>query len=333
MKLSRSAWPRWARTLSSPWLLSPLLVMALLVAVFIGYGAWTRSRPTHYSRGGAFQAVNGLGAMPVASATARPPAGGLPGGGKGAAGAAGAPQPSSSAAAGASPSGSSGIGTTRSNGSRSAAARTGRMVTQPAIGTYELSVSGSEHVKFGPFSACTNTFPASSALVVSHAAGEPGSSYDFDQSFYADSPNRHDERHIYRYAANSVALTFEEATVTCSGIKQSTTVNYRPTQTRVLLPLTIGATWHTTGGDSGRTEAVSAKIIGTDRLTLGRTSYLVYVIDSHVTMSGSESGTRDQRWWWSPTLGIQLKWSEALSGSRSGATYSADYTCTVTSLP
>ena len=71
-------------------------------------------------------------------------------------------------------------------------------ISRPATGTYQLAVSGSEHVKFGPFSACTNTFPTSSSLVVKPASGEPAGSYDFDLRFYPSSPNRHDERHIRR---------------------------------------------------------------------------------------------------------------------------------------
>src|SRR5262249_54019632 len=96
--------------------------------------------------------------------------------------------------------------------------------TAPATGTYSLAVSGSEHVKFGPFSACTNTFPSSSSLVVHEATGEAAGSYDFDQRFYPNSANKHDERHIYRYSTDSVVLSYEQATVTCAGMKQSTTV-------------------------------------------------------------------------------------------------------------
>jgi hypothetical protein len=50
-------------------------------------------------------------------------------------------------------------------------------------------------------------------------------------------------------------------------------------------------------------------------------------------MTGDEKGTRDQRWWFSPDLGVPLKWHESLKGSRSGATYSEDVTCTVVGTP
>ena len=135
----------------------------------------------------------------------------------------------------------------QAGGGQTTTATRPEQLLQPHSGTYQLSVSGSEHVKFGPFSACTHTFPTATTLVVQPAAGEASGAYDFDQRFYPASANQHDERHIYSYSSNAVTLTYEEATVTCSGVKQSTTVNYAPGQIRVKLPLTVGATWHSRG--------------------------------------------------------------------------------------
>jgi hypothetical protein len=196
-----------------------------------------------------------------------------------------------------------------------------------------LAVSGSEHVRFGPFSACTNTFPTRSELAVQPASGEPSGSYDFDLRFYPNSPNRHDERHIYRYTSAGAFLSFEQATVTCSGVKQSSSVSYRPAQQRAPQPLGVGTTWRDHGGDNARTETGSGKVVGTENLTVGGRTYRTYVIDTHLQMSGSETGTRDQRWWYSPDLGMPLKWHEVLSGKRSGASYSEDVTVTVVGTP
>src|SRR3954463_508195 len=65
--LHRDALPRWARGVTSPWLLSPLLVIALAVGGFTAYGAWTRAHPTHYARGGDAFGVDGLLTSPSAS--------------------------------------------------------------------------------------------------------------------------------------------------------------------------------------------------------------------------------------------------------------------------
>src|SRR5205823_13599563 len=138
------------------------------------------------------------------------------------------------ATAGGSTSGGSTSGGSTSGGSTSTAPAV------PATGTYTLAVDGSENVKFGPYSACHNTFPSRSSLVISSASGEPAGSYNFDQRFFPSSSGKHDERHIYRYTDSGVTLTFEEATVTCAGVKQSTTVNYSPVQLRVPQTLRVG---------------------------------------------------------------------------------------------
>lgn len=325
----RSTWPRWARLASSAWVLSPLVVFALLIGAFFAYGAYTRSQPTRYARGG--------DSFAVAPRTTPPssPAGGAKhqhvtakktsdSSGKGAVD---GPAVISSTAASGPTSGQAAGGGHVSSGTTTAGP------VHPAIGTYALRVSGEEHVKFGPFSACSNTFPTSSSLVVQPAAGEPSGSYDFDQRFYPGSANRHDERHIYRYTSSGVFLTYEEATVTCGGVKQSSTVSYSPAQQRVQLPLSTGATWRTEGGDSGRTEQATFQVVGQQSVTVAGRSYKTWVIDASVSMSGSESGTRSQRWWWAPALGIPLKWHESLSGERSGATYSENVTVSVVGLP
>jgi hypothetical protein len=315
--------------LSSPWLVSPVLVLALLIGAFLGYGAYTRSKSTHYGRGGDVFAAglpSGVGASAAPSASARPSAAAS------AAGQTPGTKGVSNSVGGAASSG----GPSRPQGSASnrptpLAGAPG--VVLPATGSYGLSVQGSEHVNFGPFKACNNTFPSSAVLAISRAQGESPTSYNFDLRLFPSSANKHDERHIYRYTKGGVFLDYEQATVTCAGIKQSTTVGYTPAQLRAKLPLSVGSSWTSKGGDSGRTEDESGKVTGTSHLSVGGKSYLVYIIDTTVKMSGSESGTRTQRWWYAPALGLPLKWHEAETGARSGATYKADYTCQITRLP
>ena len=341
---NREAWPRWARTATSPWLLSPLLVVTLAIGAFVGYGAWTRSRPTHYTRGGDAFGADTLLTSPTATPAAKNgkvgPAGKKPPSGPKGKGHTSSPvtKPGNhtTSSGGNSSGGSSSGGSTSgssSGGSTSGGSTAPAAPAQPATGTYTLSVDGSEDVKFGPYSACHNTFPSQSALVISSASGEPAGSYDFDQRFFPNSAGKHDERHIYRYTDKGVFLSFEQATVTCAGVKQSTTVNYSPLQLRVPANLKVGQSWNNSGGDSGRTESGSSKVVGTATLSVGGHAYRTFVIDTHLDMSGSEKGSRDQRWYWSPDLGVPLKWHESLSGSRSGATYSEDVTFTVVGTP
>ena len=317
---NRSTWPRWARVASSAWVLSPLLVFALLIAGFFAYGAYTRSQPTHYARGGDAFAVAPAPSQSAGTKTVHK---------RQVHGTKGAHKHVSDPV----------ISTSHHSGQSASAGHVAAKPTgsvgpvYPATGTYALQVDGEEHVKFGPFSACSNTFPTSSSLVLQPASGEPSGSFDFDERFYPNKANKHDERHIYRYTDQGVFLTYEEATVTCGGIKQSSTVNFSPAQQRVQLPLSAGATWTTKGGDGGRTETASFQVAGQQTVTVAGHSYDTWVIDSHVSMSGDETGTRDQRWWYSPDLGMPLKWHESLSGKRSGATYSENVTVSVVGLP
>src|SRR3954471_19598244 len=77
MIAARSEWPRWARVATSPWVVSPVVVLGLLVSAVVGYGAYTRSRPTNYARGGVFAPIPsqtpsgpGLAVVPSSAPTA-----------------------------------------------------------------------------------------------------------------------------------------------------------------------------------------------------------------------------------------------------------------------
>jgi hypothetical protein len=350
----RSTWPGWARALTTGWVLSPIIVIALVAATFEGYGFYTRHQKTTYSRGGAFGATSEPAAQvhstKVAGHHAKPGSKGHKakvknggkivttlgtGGGAHQGGSSTSSQPSNTTH---SQSGSSGPAPSHPTGSGSAtpkpskSATTNALVT-PRVGEYTLAVSGEESAKFGPISACHNTFPSRATLDVHHAAGESPTSYDFDMRMYPGQANRHDERHIYKYSKSAMILTYEEETVTCSGIKQSSTVDYSPAQVRVELPLTVGRTWHNHGGGSARTETGTSTVVKRTSLTVQGTSYQVYEIATKLALTGNETGERDQVWWYSPQLAMPLRFSETLHGNRSGAKYSESYTASVVGIP
>jgi hypothetical protein len=328
MKQRRSGWPRWARVLTGVWVLVPLLVIALVAGGFFGYGAYTRSKPTTYSKGGAFGVVASATPSATASASQSPTV--VPtASGRG--NTAGHPTPTPTPSATASVTATTSTAATQPT--RTAAPGRTNQVVVPKVGQYTLAVTGSEKVTFGPISACHNTFPSHATLDIHQADGESPTSYDFDVRLYPGAPNRHDERHIYNYSAHSVDLTYEEATVTCSGIKQSTTLDYAPPQTRVELPLHVGASWHNQGGGADRTETGTSNVVAKTRLAVDGRSYLVYEIVTNLVMSGKESGTRHQVWWYSPKRAMYLKLTESETGKRSGAKYSDYYTATVVGMP
>ena len=251
------------------------LVLVLGGSAFVGYGAWTRRGDIHPSRGGqAFLAAPQI--VEQAESTAAPAAvEAAPVAPAEPAVVAPAPEPAavadepattkrrptllpspvpSPAPTGASiarpaarPAGPAGPPSApKQNAPKKSAPEQVR--DQPMTGAYGLAVTGSENVKFGPFSFCGRGFPASTTLVVAPAEGEPAGSYNFDVRLFPDSAGQHDERHIYRYGAAGVTQNFESATVTCSGVRQSSEVSYTPVQPRVKFPVTVGAEWSGSGG-------------------------------------------------------------------------------------
>jgi hypothetical protein len=298
----------------------PVAIVVVAVGAFEGYAAYTRAKPVDYARGGDLFAA-------VPTATPRPVVG-----------ASGTPAPTATSRASASPTALPRVDVTSfptpvPTVTPVASTAPTALLAVPRIGTYQLAVSGSEKVKFGVVSFCNQTLPTRTHLVVSKAAGESATSYDFDIPYFPGNSGQHDERHIYRYTPTGTFLDYEIATVTCQGVRQSSSTSFAPPQLRARLPLTVGASWTNHGGDADRTESSSSKVARTETLTVGGQRVPTYVLDTTTSFTGSESGSRTQTWWYSPAWAMPVKWTEQINGQRSGASYSEDVTVTVLSRP
>ena len=308
----------------------PIVVVALLVVAVVGYGAWTRRGETTYARGGAFAALqpDPSASADAPSSTATPGAAAATGGPSPAASAAAVPPGSASEAPVSAP-----VTSRAPEPGRTAAPATRAAFVVPRTGTYGVRVSGREKVDFGPVSFCDRALPAASEWVVTRPQGEGAGAFTVDHRFYPGQADQHDERHIYRATPGGVLLSFEQATVTCSGVRQATDVDYDPEVLRVQLPLRVGATWTSRGGDAERTESGSSRVLRTEDLRVGSRSYRTWVVETAIEFSGDESGSRTTRWWFAPELGLPLQVYERTEAGRSGASYVAEQTTTVTSLP
>jgi hypothetical protein len=216
---------------------------------------------------------------------------------------------------------------------RPSVAASGSGVVLPRTGSYGLAVTGHEKASFGPVGLCEGDLPDATQLVVSAASGESPTSRNLDVRLYPGNAGRHDERHLYRYTSDGVYLDYEQAVVTCFGVKQSTDLPFTPPQLSIKFPLAVGSRWTNRGGDQDRTEEATSTVVRRDAVTVGGRSWPVYVVDTSVTMTGSESGHRARTVWWSPDLALALRLREQITASSSGGTYDCDYTATVTSLP
>ena len=301
----------------------PTAVVAVAVLSFVSYGAYTRSKPVDYARGGSAFAVDpspssssSTRATPQPSVTAGP-----------------TPTATSSPTPGASTTAAPTLPRAEQTGVPAPLATAEAAgVLLPRYGTYGLKVEGSEKVDFGPLSFCSQSLPSTAKLVIAHAAGEGPTSVNVDLPYFSES-GKHDERHVYRYTKDAVFLDYEIATVTCQGVRQSSDTVFTPPQKRVQLPLTVGDTWTNHGGDSDRTEDSSSRVARTETLTVAGRSVTTYVIETTTSFTGSETGSRSQTWWYAPSWAMPVKWTEQIDGRRSGAAYTENVTVTVTSAP
>lgn len=304
----------------------PLVTVLVAVAAFEGYGLYTRSRPVEYSRGGDFAAAATPSVQPSTAPVGTPGQTTTPG-------ASASTLPSASPHALPRTDGTTAPVVSGSGPEPVSPPSRAAHVVVPRTGSYELAVTGSEKVQFGPVSFCNQTLPSSTHLVVSKAAGESATSYDFDVPYFPGQTGQHDERHIYRFTPKAVFLDYEIATVTCQGVRQSSATSFAPPQLRAELPLVVGARWHNHGGGSSRTEDSDSTVTRTETLTVAGQHVLTYVIDMTTSFTGDETGTRHQTWWYAPTWAMPVKWTEKQSGSRSGASYSGDLAVLVLSRP
>ncbi|MGQ0845094.1 MAG: hypothetical protein ACT4QF_13270 [Sporichthyaceae bacterium] len=324
------------------------LLVLLLVGGFFGYGWWSRRGDVEYSRGGAaFLDAQGLEAERLAGAPPPVSARDVPASEQ-------APPPPSAADRLPAPTLAPTLPSPAASGAATAAPRpstagTAKPAEQPAkpvpsapvaaavrrpvSGVYTLEVKGREGVKFGPLSFCDRTLPTETSMVVAPAEGEPDGSYAFDLRYYPGQAGQHDERQILRYDENSIAMTYEVGTVTCSGVRQSSEVSYEPSVDRVRFPLKVGAKWSGRSGNDRRTETYTTTISRRDVVEIAGTKYPVYVIESDATFTGAENGERKRVWWFSPERGMPLKWTDFIKGGRSGASFTNDVGVEVTDLP
>ena len=306
-------------------LVTPPSVIAVLAAGYVGYGAWSRSKPVHYARGGAFAAADPPSTVQLVTPSSAPSASGRP-----------TPAPTATArATAAATSAPPAPAPVPAQAAPQASPRAARAVVRrlPAVGTYRVAVQGSEQVRFGPVSFCSREFPSDSAWSVHRAEGERPTSYALDQRYFPGQEGQHDERHIYDYDGTTVTLAFEQATVTCAGQRQSSDVTFSPAQLRIRGPLHVGDSWTSSGGDADRTEDATTKVLRTEQRTVDGRSLTTYVVETTARISGSESGSRTQRWWWAPALALPVQVFEEISAQRSGGQYSSSATTTVTDLP
>jgi hypothetical protein len=283
--------------------------VSLLVVSLVVYSSLTTPAPPEPSRGGAFGAPTDA---PTATASV---SGGLfptttPSGSQ-------APSPAAAPSASTAPAPRGGGGSARTP-------------ALPTAGSYGVRVEGTEGVKLGGVGFCNRPLPDRTTLYVKdgYEGRDSPTSFEFDIAYSAN----HSERHIYRYTNEGVFLNYEFAQVRCGPRAQDTELVYSRPQEKVRLPLKVGETWSGRGGDAQRTETYTSRVLRTEILTIAGRRVSTFVIETSIEMTGSEHGSRLQRWWYSPSLALPVRTYEEYDAASGPGSYQARLTVTLEDL-
>ena len=74
------------------------------------------------------------------------------------------------------------------------------------------------------------------------------------------------------------------------------------------------------------------RVLRTETLTIAGRRVATFVIETSIEMTGSEHGSRLQRWWYSPSLALPVRWHEEYQAARGPASYEANLTVTFADL-
>lgn len=202
----------------------------------------------------------------------------------------------------------------------------------PRNGAYTYAVEGNEGASgFG-----SRDLPKTAGLVVHDNEGKPNSRV-FDLRLSGD----HEEREIISFDNTGVAFTYEGGSITFGPGTQTSQGYYNPPMLQVPFPLAVGtkvtktSPVKTPGGDVPRTEKWTTTIIGKETLNVLGAPHETYVVEiqRNTTPGTSEQVDRYRKYWYSPELGIWVKWIERFKAKREGFVtfgYKADYVATLT---
>lgn len=214
------------------------------------------------------------------------------------------------------------------------AARADQGAPLAANGLYTFAVRGSEGASgFG-----SRDFPSTMSLVV-HTDKNRTNERVFDLRFSDD----HEEREIVRYGDDGLAFVYEAGSITFGPGTQTSEGTYNPPMVQVPFPLAAGRTVSGTSpvtdssGNTPRTEKWKTTILGTDVITVLGAPRETWVVEiQRNTPSGAtEEVDRYRKYWYDPSLGIWVKWTERFSAARNGFVrfgYNASYTATLQSF-
>lgn len=169
----------------------------------------------------------------------------------------------------------------------------------PVPGVYRYRATGTERGGAGPL-VVTRDLPRDARLVVTPRDG----GWEAEVAY----SRQHIEGARYVVRDGAIRVTWRRTKVTFAGFGRDDRRAVTPPS--VFLPAgpDVGADWaeeYRTGDISVRAES---RILRRERVAVDGARFETLVIESRSTTSGAHPGTRTETLWWSPLLGLPVRW-------------------------
>jgi hypothetical protein len=168
----------------------------------------------------------------------------------------------------------------------------------PAPGVYTYRSSGSERGGVGPF-AVSRRLPRTARLVVTAAPG--GWEGEFSYS------RQHIEGTRYVTAADGIRITWLRTDVTFAGFGSDDRRSVDPPSLFMPAGPAVGDAWKERYRTGDINVVDDNRIVRAERVRVGARSVQTLVVKIHSVTDGPHPGTRDEKMWWSPSLGLPVR--------------------------
>lgn len=176
--------------------------------------------------------------------------------------------------------------------------------TAPKPGVYEYRATGSERGGVGSLTI-GRKLPGTTRLVVTHVSG------GWEATFFFSEEHVEASRYIPQ-ADGALTVTWHRTKVTFAGIGRDDKRDVTPPSLVLPADAAPGKSWrerYRTGDINVDTES---RIVGAEQVRVGNTPVDTLLIETHSTTDGPHPGTRDEKLWWAPTLGLPARWDVAM---------------------
>jgi hypothetical protein len=142
--------------------------------------------------------------------------------------------------------------------------------------------------------------------------------------------DQHEEREIASFDDGGVAFVYEAGSVTFGPYTRTSEADYNPPMVQVPSTLAPGAVVRGTTDAKSRVEDWTVTVEGQERV--GDVDTWVVRIERQSRPGSAEEVTRTRRYWYAPSLGIWVKWTEKLHGAQQMAGATFTYDCEYTAV-